>query len=46
MQHIGFWSMLTLLIYWGKTNVSQRKAENISGAYKEVALELNKEKSE
>jgi hypothetical protein len=44
MEHISFWSVLTMLICWIKTHI-MKKTEALLEASREVGLEINAEKT-
>jgi predicted esterase YcpF (UPF0227 family) len=44
LEHHSFWSMLMILIYWGKNiNTINKNNETLLDARKEVGLEVNEE---
>jgi hypothetical protein len=45
MEHISFWSMLTKLIYWAKTNGLKKHTESLLEASREDGIEGNAERT-
>jgi hypothetical protein len=39
MGHISFWPLMVIIIYWAKTNTTE-KIDDLSDANKEVVLEV------
>lgn len=46
MRYISFWSMVMILIYWIKKEVSLRKIPALLDASKEAGLEINAQETQ